>query len=392
MNRERIHRVQAALVQGQFDALVVRLPENVLFLSGFWPMCGWTFLVFTAGGDSTCILRSTEKGEAEDELWDAEIVDYPAATIDSPDSFGEIKKALQDISRGKNWKRVGYEGNFEPVAPPWNIGEPVVPASDTAALLSDVFNADRLVDATNLLNAMRGRKTPYEAEKLRRANEIACIGLQAFFDGVAPGVTGVELVAEVEHKILVQGTGMKGARRVRGFAQVATGAAETSIGYRPMEITTTRPLQEGDLALLELGTVADGYWSDRTRVRVAGEATARQLELHALVLEAQQKAFLGATVGAMTGDVDSAARSFLKTEGFGAEFVHVTGHGIGFRYHEPIPFISPGGKETLLEGMVHTVEPGIYSPEWGGIRIEDNVLITGSGPEKLGPFATDLSG
>ena len=392
MNEERISRVRAALVDKQLDALVVRLPENVLFLSGFWPMCGWTFLVFPGDGNATCILRHTEQKEAEDELWDAGTIVYPAATIDAPDSYAEIEKALKDIGRGRGWRRIGYEGNFESVAPPWNIGEPVVPAADTRVLLEAVYGAESLVDATDLLNAQRARKTPYEAEKLRLANEIACIGLQTFFDTVKTGATGIELLAEVEKAIIVQGSGHKGARRVRGFAQVATGALETSIGYRPMEITTTRTLEDGDLALLELGTVVDGYWSDRTRVRVAGKATSRQMELHASVKEAQERAFHAIAVGAKTGDVDRAARSYLEEAGFGKVFVHVTGHGLGFRYHEPVPLIAPGGNVTLLEGMVHTVEPGIYSPEWGGIRIEDNVLITESGPERLGPFPSELTG
>ena len=123
------------------------------------------------------------------------------------------------------------------------------------------------------------------------ANEVACIGLQAFFNSVSTGVSVVETLANVEHAIIVRGTGIKGARRVRGFAQVATGAADSSIGYRLMEITTKRPLEEGDLAPLELGSVVDGYWADRTCVRVAGEPTSTQKELHIVVMEAQETAF-----------------------------------------------------------------------------------------------------
>jgi Xaa-Pro dipeptidase len=255
-----------------------------------------------------------------------------------------------------------------------------------------IWGKRRLRDATNILNLLRSRKTAREADGIRRCNEIARFGLTAFQDGVAAGRTGVDLVAEVERAVMTQGTGYKGATRVRAFAQVATGRQETGSGWRPMEISSRRALSPGDLALLELGVVADGYWSDRTRVRVAGEPAPRQREVFDLVLAAQEAAIRTVRKGIAAGEVDAAARAVLDGAGLQKEFLHITGHGLGFRYHEPIPFIAPGSRTVLDEGMIFSVEPGVYSDLLGGIRLEDNVLVTETGAEVLGPFEKRLAG
>ena len=153
-----------------------------------------------------------------------------------------------------------------------------------------------------------------------------------------------------------------------------------------MEITTARKRCSGDPALLELGVVADGYWSDRTRAKVAGKPNNHQEMPFHLVIQAQEAAIKAIKPGVLSEDVDETARSVLRDAGYAGEYLHVTGHGVGFRHHEPIPLIAPNGKIQLEAGMVHSVEPGIYSPEWGGVRFEDDVVVTVSGSEVLGPL------
>ena len=171
---------------------------------------------------------------------------------------------------------------------------------------------------------------------------------------------------------------------------MAVGAGETALGYRPMEISTSRRLAPGEIALLELGVVVDGFWSDRTRPRVAGEATAEQRRLCGLVAQAQEAAVQRIRPGVPAVEVDKAARSVLQNAGLGREFLHITGHGTGFRYHEPFPVIGPLSETILEEGMVFSVEPGIYAASLGGIRLEDDVLVGPGGAEVLGPFAKAL--
>jgi Xaa-Pro aminopeptidase len=132
--------------------------------------------------------------------------------------------------------------------------------------------------------------------------------------------------------------------------------------------------------MIELATIVDGYWSDLTYMAVAGQPNQRQKELHNHLLEAQQAAAQQMRPGASFSDPDTAARQVLEKAGLGEYFVHITGHGVGLRYHEFIPFLMPGASGTLEKGMVSSVEPGIYIPGFGGLRIEDNVAVGEDGP------------
>ena len=390
MDTERIIRIKDQMQKENLDVLICRLPENVVFLSGYWPLCGFSFLIFPREGEPTCIVPHCEKKEAKDELWNADCIPFLFGVLDAGNPYEDIAKFLKTVKNGKSWKRIGYEGNFESVAPPWNAAEPAIPAKATCNLLRCVFGEKNLVDATDLLNSQRLYKTTCEIEKFRRVNEISRFGLKMFYEKVASGISGVELVAQVEYAIMTQGTGYKGAKRVRAFAQVSTGASETAIGFRPMVISTTRKLAEGDLALLELAIVVDGFWCDRTRVRAAGKPTQKQTEIFEIVKSAQEAAIAKIKSGVSAGEVDEAARSIIRDAGFEKEFLHVTGHGLGFRYHESLPLICPGSNFVLQAGMLHTVEPGIYLPEMGGIRLEDNVVVTANGREILGTFDKEL--
>jgi Xaa-Pro dipeptidase len=145
------------------------------------------------------------------------------------------------------------------------------------------------------------------------------------------------------------------------------------------------------VALLELGVVADGYWADRTRVRVAGDPSEQQGKAFEAVREAQEAAVAAIRPGVSGAEVDEAARSVIRDAGFGDFFPHITGHGLGFGYHEPLPKLAPGEMFRLVEGMITSVEPGVYFKPGGGFRIEDDVLVTASGTDTLGPFRKSLA-
>jgi Xaa-Pro dipeptidase len=391
MDSERHSRVRQALGRAGIDLLVCRMPENVLFLSGYWPLSGVSILLFPADADPVCIVPGTEEQEAAAGLDGIRCLAYPDGTLSSGDPVAAIMKILAGQAARLRAAKVGIEGSFESMAPPVNAAEPALPTEAGFAQLRAAFPGSELKDATGLLYELRALKTRQEAERIRIVNEIAAFGLAAFARHVKPGVRGVDLVAEVEHELVVKGTGHRGARHVRAFAQVSTGPEETAVGYRPCEISSQRRLKAGDIALLELAVTADGYWSDRTRPFVAGMPTAEQLRLFDLVSRAQDAAIQTIRPGVRAGQVDAAARSVLEAAGLGTEFLHITGHGTGFRYHEPIPIIAPGSEAVLEAGMVFSVEPGVYSSRFGGIRIEDNVLIGSGGAEVLGPAERRLS-
>jgi Xaa-Pro dipeptidase len=388
-NVERLDRMRNAMQRDRLDALILRLPENVLFLSGFWPMIGATVLVFPAEGESFCILPDCYQNEASLSLWPAQNSYYRYGVLGATPA-ASVSSILAGIARGKSWKRIGFEGSFEVVAPPWNTAEALVPAVQSQDLLAHVFSGKELVDASSLLQKERLTKTVFEIAKLRLASEISSIGLESFERLVEPGVSGVELAADVERDIMALGTGRDRAFRVRAFAQVAVGPDESAFGYRPNEVSTVRRLEDGDVALLELGVVVDGYWADRTRVRVAGNPTEEQLEIFNIVRQAQEAAVKAIRPGIAGSQVDEAARRVIRDSGYADSFPHITGHGLGFRYHESSPILGPESSDILEEGMFTSVEPGIYRKRAGGFRIEDDVLVTKDAAEVFGPFPKSL--
>jgi Xaa-Pro dipeptidase len=374
----------------QLDALVLRLPENVLLLSGFWPMIGATFLVFPLSGESVCIIPDCYRNEALSGLRFTEPIFFPYGLTDSPSPNESVRKIASSLTNTSSWRKIGYEADFEAIAPSWNSAESLVPAATTASLLRSAFPSAEIIDASSLLKEQRRTKTDFEISRLEIASEISAIGLEAFQNIVDVGKTGVELAAEVEHEVMVRGTGYRGAVRVRAYAQVTVGPEETAVAYRPNIISTKLRLEPGDIALLELGLVADGYWADRTRVRIAGQPGEMQRDLFAAVVQAQEAAIAKIRPGITASEVDQAARSSIRSAGYGSFFPHITGHGLGFGYHESSPILGPHSRDVLEVGMLTSVEPGIYDRSFGGMRIEDNVLVTSTGARILGPYLKSL--
>ena len=366
------------------DVLVVRLPENVLLLSGFWPMIGASLVVFPCDGLPYVIVPACYEQEASASLWEANVSYYRYGVIGAEAPETATFGLLSQIAKQRSWKRVGFEERFNVGAPSWNAAEFLIPAEQNRQLLSSAFPKSELVDISSFIQSERLSKTPYERERLRIASEVSSIGLARFEEIVEPGVSGVQLAAEVEKKIMASGTGYRNALRVRSFAQVAVGPQESAVGYRPNEVSTTRPLKNGEVALLELGVVVDGFWADRTRVRVAGAPTEEQRKVFEIVRTAQEAAIAEIRPGASASRVDEAARGVIRDAGYQAFFPHITGHGLGFRYHEASPVLSPDSKDILEDGMLTSVEPGIYKDSVGGFRIEDDVLVVAGGAEVLG--------
>jgi len=372
--------------RARLDALLVRLPENVLFLTGYWPLAGFAFALFPVDRDPTLTVPRGEATEAR-EAWTRSIRTFSYGTLDTGDPLESVMRHLRTlrVKFGRSWRSIGVEKSFESVSPALNAGECAVPAWKTSRMLRQAFSGKRLRDATTLLEHLRATKTGLEIAKLRVANEIARIGLEVFREGVEAGRKLSELVGIVESAIVSKGTGYKGARRVRAFAQISSGE-DTARAWRPCVISSDKKLRRGDIVILELACVADGFWSDRTRTCVVGKPTEKVRRMAEAVLSAQRAALATCRAGARACEVDRAAREIIEERGYGKYFIHITGHGIGWRYHEPIPLVAPGSDEPLEEGMVHTVEPGVYIPGFGGMRVEDDVVERESGSEILGDF------
>jgi Xaa-Pro dipeptidase len=194
----------------------------------------------------------------------------------------------------------------------------------------------------------------------------------------------------VEAAIMRRGIGYEGSRHVRAWAQLMSGPS-SSLAYSMHPATSDRVIERGDLGILELGTHVDGYWSDLTRTLVAGgEPNSRQTELYDAVVAAVDAVLEKAAAGMTGGAVDALARKEISRRGLGEFFVHQTGHGLGFRYHEPLPTLHPDNQGLVRAGMVSSVEPGLYATGLGGMRLEENVMFTESGVELLSDFDRSL--
>jgi len=382
VDRIRIQRLQEMMAKKDIAALICRLPENVVYLTDCWPHHGFSVAVLFQEGKPLLFIPEVEQNYADPE-W-AEIIPFGWGLLKDGDlyanyrSFLERTKEKTMLTTGK----ISFERNYEVVGPSYRAAEPVVPAGPWQELNRTVFGETSLVDSFELLSAARAIKTEYELAKLRIANEIAEMGINEGLGKLSPGMTETEVGALIEYKIRSDGPGYKGARLMRAFCEVAAGPEGSTRGTLLIP-STDYVIQDGDVVMIELATVVDGYWSDLTYMAVAGVPTTRQKEVYNSLLEAQQAAVAQMKAGNTFADPDKAARQVLEKAGLGQYFVHITGHGVGLRYHEFVPFLMPGAAGTLEAGMVSSVEPGVYIPDFGGFRIEDNVAVGIEGPRVL---------
>lgn len=376
---DRLDRTRREMKQARLDALVCRLPENVVYLTDYWPHHGFSVAILPSSGKPVLFLPEVE-AEYVTPDW-CEPTTFGWGLLKDRDLYQNYRELLARVKStlGLKGSRVGVEMSFEVVAPSYRAAEPVVPARPWAQVLAEVFSDCQLVDATDFLQTVRSVKSSYELTKLRVANEIAEMGMKEFLTQLKPGMTESQVGAVVEAKIRSEGPGHKGARLVRPMAEVGTGPVGSTKGTLLVP-STTRKVGKGDIVMVELATVVDGYWSDLTYCAVAGTPSPRQVEIYNRVLEAEQAAAHELRPGAPASAPDSAARKVLAKDGLDKYFVHITGHGVGLRYHEFIPFLVPGETSPLQEGMVTSVEPGVYIEGFGGIRIEDNVAVGSQGP------------
>lgn len=224
------------------------------------------------------------------------------------------------------------------------------------------------------------RKAEDEIERLRRAQRLT----EAVFDEVvpliAPGVTEQEIAAEIVYRHL-----RKGAERMAFDPIVAAGPN----GALPHARAGSRPLQRGDLLVIDVGGVLDGYASDMTRTVAVGEPGDEARRVYGVVLEAQQRALDAARAGMAASALDAAARDVIAEAGYGDYFGHSLGHGIGLQTHE-WPSVSFRNDAPLPERAVVTIEPGVYLPGRLGVRIEDMVVLYADGAENLTATPKDL--
>lgn len=227
---------------------------------------------------------------------------------------------------------------------------------------------------------LRMYKDESEIDAMQQAVEIAEKALKNTLPLIKIGMTEKELESELILQIF------KGNSGVMPFTPiVATGPNSAN----PHAFPTNRKLSAGDLLVIDWGASVRGYYSDLTRTFGVGEVSEKQRKIHQTVLAANQAAQAAVKPGDICGNVDKAARELIEKAGFGEWFIHRTGHGLGMEVHEE-PYMRAGNPMKLEPGMTFTIEPGIYHSEYGGVRIEDNVVVTNEGVRSLSTIEREI--
>jgi Xaa-Pro aminopeptidase len=247
----------------------------------------------------------------------------------------------------------------------WSVA---LAATDRAAAQGvEVIGAGRLVEGLRLV------KEPSEVHRIAAACDITQRALAWLFDEVVTiGRSERELAIQLERRFV--DTGADGV----AFPSIVASGPNSAI---PHHEPTDRPLQAGDLLTIDCGALVDGYHADHTRTVAIGHLDDRLTEVHQAVVRPRRRRAGAVGAGVDAGAVDAAARSVIEEAGYGEAFVHGTGHGVGLAVHED-PTVGQGATATLLPGIVLTVEPGVYLPGLGGVRIEDTLVVTADGPAR----------
>ncbi len=370
----KLERVRAIMAEDGLDALVVRAPDNVLYLSNFWGMKGYDAVVFPLDGEPTLICLEASADDAERTAWTTDVRFLKG--YDEGDPRPPTARTLDlTLDAARPYERVGLELSLGTQASDRMVGEPT---TYTKAWFDAWPNA---VDATPLLARAREIKTEQEIERMRLANEIAAAAMEHVRSNLTPGMKESEAAAIWNGFVHGHGTGWDGkVELAHGFSLVWSGP-----GIRTFTATGTRPVQEQEPTLFEIWVCADGYWCDHTKNLCPGELTPEYERLLESLTAVYDRAVDHCRPGASLAELDRLIREGIAEAGYEGQPSHPVAHGVGARAHEP-PYAHQAGSGTIEEGMVLAIEPGIYWEGGGGLRLEDNFLITAAGAEKLSPF------
>jgi Xaa-Pro aminopeptidase len=370
----KLDRVRALMADEGLDALVVRAPDNVLYLSNFWGMKGYEAVVFPAEGESTLICLEASADDAARTAWTTDV--RLLKGYDDGDPRPPTARTLDlALEAARPYGRVGLELLLGTQASDRMVGEPT---TYTRAW----FDAwPEAVDATPLLARARWTKTAQEVERMRLANEIAAAAMEHVRSNLSPGMKESEAGAIWNGFVHGHGTGWEGQVELAyGFSLVWSGP-----GIRTFTATGDRPVQEHEPTLFEIWVCADGYWCDHTKNLCPGELTPEYEQLLESLTAVYDRAVDHCRPGASLAELDRLIREGIAEAGYPGQPSHPVAHGVGARAHEP-PYAHQAGSGTIEEGMVLAIEPGIYWEGGGGLRLEDNFLVTGDGVEKLSSF------
>ena len=363
MNLNRLERVQQQIVAGGFDGIALMPGPNMVYVSDIHAHISERpiLLFIPADDDPAIIIPTLEAMKARD------------AGIPEDRIF-----AWSDVE--------GYRGAFQQACAHLELTDYLL---GVEALHMRVFELELLqryapglstAHAESIMMALRLVKDEAEVAAMERAIDVAQKAMDALLPRIKIGMTEKQVAAMLT-RLLLEG----GADSIAFGPIVSTGPN----GASPHAVPTDRALQSGDLLVIDWGCYVDGYPSDITRTFAVGEIEPEFERIYNAVKLANEQGKRASRPGATGQDVDRAARDVIEEAGYGDYFIHRTGHGLGLEVHEP-PFMMEGNNEPLAPGNIFTVEPGIYLPGRGGVRIEDDVIVTENGYRSLTTYPREL--
>ena len=365
----RMARFQAALQERGARAALICAPRHIHYLTGHVPAGRSPAFVLARIGEQPLLVL----GDSEAEAARAATADIAVAPYEDYSIHRVVlrrREAAQALAQAVARYHLGKDG---PVA---------IEADDLPAFAAPHVAGADVVDIAPTLRALRACKDPDEQDKIRRAVAVTNAGHAAAREAAAPGAAEMQVYAAIQRACVLEA-----GEPIAFDGDFLSGERTVLMGGAP----TDRVLREGDLFICDLfPTVAD-YWADTTRTFAVGAASAAQRELYEVVRGALERGRRAVRPGALASEVYHEMRAAIAEAGHADRFPHHGGHGIGLEPHES-PWIIPGDDTALRPGMTMTLEPGVYLEGVGGVRLEDNYIITRDGADVIPPYPLGLDG
>lgn len=351
---KKLADIRKALKELNVDGLLITNATNRRYLTGFTGSAGVTLITRK---EAFLLTDFRYGGQAKAQVDHYETIIYQSSRF--------MIQSLVDHIQKLDIQRLGFESDD---------------VSFNFYTQLKILDSVELVPTTKIVEKLRMIKSEEEVSNIRRAAEISDAAFIYIQEVIRPGVSEKKIAVELDYFMKEQGA-ENGA-----FAYIVASGAR---GALPHGIASDKTINDGDLITLDYGAVYNGYVSDMTRTLAVGNPDPKLVEIYHIVNDALSRTLEEIKVAMTAKEIDSIARDYITEKGYGDYFGHGLGHGIGLNVHED-PFFSQSGEDILKAGMVITIEPGIYLPEIGGVRIEDDVLIKEDGIEILTRSSKEL--
>lgn len=354
MYKSRIEKVREKLDELELDAMFFTNLPNIRYLCGY---SGSNGLLFVSKEASLFFTDFRYKTQIESEVKGAKGIVPPN---------GQLLKALSERPEMQNIEKIGFEKSI--------VYEKLESAK------KELGDKPQWIPVDNFVAKMRWSKTSGEVAKIRVAIEVAEKALRDSLNNLRPGISEMEFAAELEYNM------RKGGAEKPAFDTIVVSGERSALIHG---IASKKVIEPGDFVTIDYGAHVNGYNSDITRTFIMGQPTEKQREIYELVYEAQKSTVKAVKPGLQGKEIDAVARKIIEDAGYGEYFGHGLGHGLGMEVHDN-QGVGARSENIIPAGSVITVEPGVYVPGIGGVRIEDDVLVTAEGPEVLTSLPKDI--